>query len=144
LQPKRAPDRGAEHEESRNGSDGRDGGNGRKVSRAATGSARAARSARLPSYTFTPRDTNSEISERYVAGCFGAGARRAAHRGFRLGARLLRRGPGRRRGRPPGELPQDPGPAGPVRRARELSHLAVRGGAAPSGGAAAPGRAPAT
>src|SRR5437667_84436 len=80
----------------------------------------------------------------HVAGCFGAGARTAARRGIRLGARLLRRGPGRRGGRPPGELPQDPGPERPLRRARELSHLAVRGGAAHRGGAVAPGRAPAT
>src|SRR3989454_123701 len=43
------------------------GGNGRKVSRAVTGSARALRSATIPSYTFTPRDTNSEISERAMS-----------------------------------------------------------------------------
>src|SRR3989441_7675011 len=64
---KTAAERGCEHEASRYGSVGRDGGNGRKVSRAATGSARAVRSATLPSYTFTCRDTNSEISERAMS-----------------------------------------------------------------------------
>src|SRR5438132_10196114 len=66
-----------------------------------------------------------DTTERDVARGLGARARSPAPRGVRLGPRLLRGRSRRRRGRAPGELPEDPGRASPVRWAGEFPDVAL-------------------